>query len=162
MAFPLSIHLQQLIKTENMNTMNCSPRRMHRGYINNWPSLFDEMLSGKNASNNSNLPSVNISDNETNWHIEVSAPGFAKEDFKVNFEKDVLTVSAETISDSEKAEKNYTRREFSVGSFSRSFRVKESSVEAEKITAVYDNGILNITLPKRNAEEKKGLSINIQ
>lgn len=141
--------------------MNCSPRRMHRGYYNAWPSLFDEMINGKKATDN-NVPSVNISDNESNWQIEVSAPGFMKEDFKLNFEKDTLTVSAEHKTDAAKTEKNYTRREFSFSSFSRSFRVKESSIEAEKITATYESGILNITLPKRNKEEKKGVTINIQ
>lgn len=141
--------------------MNCSPRRMHRGsHFNSWPALFDEMMNGKSV--NTNVPSVNISDNETNWQIEVSAPGFTKEDFKVNFEKDILTVSTEIKSGTAKSAKNYTRREFTSGSFSRSFRVKESSIEAEKITAAYENGILNITLPKRSQDEKKGMTINIQ
>lgn len=141
--------------------MNCSPKnRMHRGLnFGNWPLYFEDILSGKDFA--SGVPSVNVIENETEWKIEVAAPGFAKEDFNVSLDKDVLTISAEHKSESGKTEKNYTRREFSFGSFKRTFRVKEDSVDVEKITAVYENGILNITLPKMVVEPKKGMTINI-
>lgn len=134
---------------------------MHRGsHFGSWPMYFEDMMKGKDMA--SNVPSVNIIANENDWQIEMSAPGFSKEDFKVSMEKDVLTVSAEHKTASDKTEKNYSRREFTVGSFSRTFHVKENIVNTENITASYENGILNITLPKLIIEPKKSVNINIQ
>lgn len=144
-----------------MNTMNCSPRRMHKGsHFGSWPMYFEDLMKGKDMA--TNVPAVNIIANENDWQIEVSAPGFTKENFKVNLEKDVLTVSAEYKTESDNTEKNYSRREFSCASFSRTFRVQESNVDIEKITAGYENGILTITLPKIGIEAKKSVNINIQ
>lgn len=145
-----------------MITNNCSPKhRMHRHpFFSTWPMYFEDIVRGKDYADN--VPSVNIAESDNAWLIEVSAPGFAKEDFKVNLEKNVLTVSAEHKNESKVEEMNYMRREFSRASFSRSFRIRESEVSAEKIAAVYENGILNITIPKTNAEENKGITINIQ
>jgi HSP20 family protein len=145
-----------------MNALKFSPRRMmHPGSVfGAWPSYFEDMMNGKDYAGF--VPAVNVAENENNWQIEVSAPGFAKEDFKINLEKDMLTISAEHKTEGEKKEKNYTRREFSYGSFSRAFRVKENTVDVEKIAAVYENGILVITLPKLVAEPKKGVTISIQ
>lgn len=138
-----------------MNTLRFSPaRRMHPGSIfGSWPMYFEDMMKGKDFAGF--VPSVNISENDKEWHIEVSAPGFSKEDFKINLEKDVLTISAEHKTETGKEEKNYTRREFSFGSFSRAFRVKENTIDTEKISATYENGILNIALPKFIAEPQK-------
>ena len=145
-----------------MNALKFSPaRRMHTGSLfGTWPTYFEDIMNGKDFAGF--VPAVNVAENENDWQIEVSAPGFSKEDFKINFEKDVLTISAEHKTEDGKKEKNYTRREFSYGSFSRVFRVKENTVDVEKIAATYENGILAITLPKLNAEPKKGVTINIQ
>ena len=145
-----------------MNTVNCSPRhRMNRGLaFGSWPLYFEDMMNGKDFA--THVPSVNVIENENDWKIEVAAPGFAKEDFKVNLEKEVLTISAEHKAEAEKAEKNYTRREFSFGSFTRSFKVKENSIDIPKISAAYENGVLNIVLPKLIAEPKRGVTIDIK
>ena len=98
------------------------------------------------------IPAANITENEKSFDIEIAAPGMKKEDFKINLENNVLTVS--TVKEEEKKEetKNYTRKEFVYGSFSRSFTLPRT-VETEQIKASYENGILNIELPKR--EEAK-------
>lgn len=141
---------------------NCAPsRRMHRGnYFGSWPMHFEDLMRGKDFAGQ--VPAVNIIENDNDWKVEVSAPGFSKEDFKINLESNILTVSAEHKAEATTEQKNYSRREFSPGSFSRSFRVKENSVNVENISASYDNGILNITLPKLVAEPKKGVNIQIQ
>lgn len=124
------------------------------------PASYDDAFSGKDFA--SFVPSVNIVENDKEWKLEVSAPGFSKEDFKINLEKEVLTISAEHKAEVSKEEKNYTRREFSFGSFSRSFRIKENTVDVEKIAAVYENGILNISLPKKEiAPEKTAKEIKV-
>ena len=138
-----------------MNMIKFSPaRRMFdNSFFDNFPTVFDDLLSGKSISGFT--PSVNVSETDKNWHIEVAAPGLKKEDFKINLEKDMLTISAEMKTEEKKEEKNYSRREFSYGSFTRSFRVRENSVDAENIAARYDNGILQIDLPKKSAEAAK-------
>lgn len=101
-------------------------------------------------------PSVNVIENGDAFKLEIAAPGLAKEDFKVNVEDNVLTISAEkkteqTTEGDEKTEK-YLRREFSYSSFKRSFTLPEN-VKSDDVKAVYENGVLNISIPK--AEVKK-------
>lgn len=93
-------------------------------------------------------PNVNVSETDKEYKIEMAAPGLEKKDFKISVEKGILTVSAEKESEKSEEKKNYWRREFSYNQFSRSFSVPANSV-ADKIDAKYENGILNITLPKK-------------
>lgn len=93
------------------------------------------------------VPAVNIKENDKNFEIEVAAPGLSKQDFKVNVEKNVLTVSSEKEVKNGDEKDNFTRKEFSYNSFTRSFSIPES-VEMEKIKASHKNGILKIELPK--------------
>jgi HSP20 family protein len=100
-------------------------------------------------------PAVNIRENFSNFALELAVPGMGKEDFSIELEKDVLTINAKKSStqetELEQGEK-YTRVEFNYGEFSRSFRLPES-VEQKEIQANYENGILSITLPKKEAEK---------
>jgi HSP20 family protein len=111
------------------------------------------------------IPAVNIKETETDFKIEVAAPGLKKEDIKVELENGVLTISAENKTEKEEADKDgrYTRREFSYSSFKRSFTVNEDSVDADKIEGKYENGVLNLQLPKKakSEPEKKSKTINI-
>jgi HSP20 family protein len=138
-----------------MNMIKFAPtRRMFdNSFFDNFPTLFDDLLTGKTLSGF--MPSVNVSETEKSWHIEVAAPGMNKENFRISLEKDMLTISAEVKTEEKKEEKNYCRREFTYGSFSRSFRVRENSVDADNIGARYENGILQIDLPKKSAEAAK-------
>lgn len=103
-------------------------------------------------------PSVNVVETPENFRIDVAAPGVPKENFKINIEKNLLTISA--TQQSEKTEGNedsskttrYTRREFNYASFQRSFHLPEN-IHTEGISANYEQGILTLTLPK--AEAKK-------
>lgn len=110
----------------------------------------------------SNLPPVNIKENDLGYHFEVNAPGFKKEDFKIELENDVLSISAEVISNSTAGEEGYLRREYQHNSFKRTFSLPENLIEAEKVAAQYENGILLITLPKKEeAKPKPARTINI-
>lgn len=95
-----------------------------------------------------NVPAVNIKENEKDFVLELAIPGFKKEDFNIEIDNDMLTISSEVKKDSEIKEDNYTRREFSVSSFKRAFSLPET-VNADAINAVYEGGILKLTLPKR-------------
>ena len=105
-------------------------------------------------------PAVNIKENDTNFEIEVAAPGLNKEDFKVNLEKNILSISSEDKKDEKEVKDNFMRREFSFNSFSRSFSVPDS-INKDKISASHKNGILKIELPKMD-EAKTKLSKTIK
>lgn len=101
-----------------------------------------------------NMPSVNIIEGKEDFRIEVAAPGLEKGDFKINLENNVLTISSEKEEKSEEKEERYMRREFSYTSFRRSFSLPQT-VEAEKTTANHNNGVLTITIPKREEAKVK-------
>jgi HSP20 family protein len=98
-------------------------------------------------------PSVNVVENDKEYRLEVAVPGFGKDDFTIDVDHHVLTISGEKKNEAKEEKENYTRREFSYSSFKRSFTLPET-VNGEKISAAYENGILNVQLPKR-VEEKK-------
>jgi len=118
-----------------------------------FPSLMDEFLKpdwlGGMENNAATLPPVNIKENETGFELELAIPGQKEEDFIVEIDKDVLTISMETTSKDEVSKEHYTRREFTYTSFKRSFTLPET-VENEKIKASYENGILAFMLPKKD------------
>ncbi len=97
------------------------------------------------------MPATNITEDEQALHLEMAVPGFSKEDFKINLEKDTLTVSSEKGKNEkheEKTDQTYRKREFGHRNFCRSFSLPEA-VDKDSIKAEYQNGILMITLPKK-------------
>jgi len=100
-----------------------------------------------------NTPSVNVSESENAYKITLAAPGLSREDFKVNVEGDLITISAEKSSRKEEKEDKYTRKEYNYTSFSRTFTLPEN-IKADKIDARYENGELMIALPKLVVENK--------
>ena len=124
------------------------------------PTFFDDFFvkdlmgwSNTNSSYGSSLPAVNIRQDDNNFEVEVAAPGLAKEDFKVEVENDVLTISSEK--EIENQDRGYTRREFGYGAFRRTFTLPENQVDVDKVKASYNNGILHILLPKREEVKPK-------
>ncbi|WP_430972919.1 Hsp20/alpha crystallin family protein [Sunxiuqinia rutila] len=136
-----------------------------------WPKLFNDFFdrdwmnfSTRNFSNtNTTLPSVNIKEDDNGFEVEMAAPGFEKNDFKIDLDNSMLTISSEKKVDSEtKKGQQFTQREFSYQSFSRSFTLPQSA-ESEKITASYANGILKIAIPKKEeAKPKPARNIEIK
>ncbi|TLU82079.1 MAG: Hsp20/alpha crystallin family protein [Chlorobium sp.] len=104
---------------------------------------------------------VDISEDEKALYVSADMPGMSKEDVKVSLEDDVLCISAERKQEEEETKKGYHRIERSWGSMSRSFSVGEN-VDAENISASYDNGVLKVTIPKKEAEPKKGKEIEVK
>jgi len=103
---------------------------------------------------------VDISEDEKAIYLSADIPGVRKEDVKVTMEDDVITICAERTQEEEEKKKNYHRVERSWGSLSRSFTIGEN-VEAEDVTANYDNGVLKIVVPKKEPEEKKSKEIAV-
>ena len=106
------------------------------------------------------VPAVNIKDQKDKYVIEFAAPGLKKEDFKIDLDNYVLTVSSEKKEEKEETESNYSRREFIYNSFNRSFTLPRS-VNIDKIGADYSNGILAISIPKKEEEMKLTRQIEI-
>ncbi|MCU0353843.1 MAG: Hsp20/alpha crystallin family protein [Cytophagales bacterium] len=106
----------------------------------------------------SSVPAVNIRETEGEYQLEVAAPGLNKEQFSVNVEDRVLTVSAEQKKEETQENGKWTRREFSYASFKRSFTLPKN-VNAEAIKATYDNGVLHVHVPKAEAVRPKQIEI---
>jgi HSP20 family protein len=128
------------------------------------PSMLDKFFEGdlmdwntwNFAGTDSTLPAVNVMENDNEYKIEVAAPGLNKKDFNVNYDNGRLTISSEKKEEHEEKDgEKVTRREFSYQSFQRSFTVPETEVDAEKIDAKYTDGILRLTLPKREEVKPK-------
>jgi HSP20 family protein len=98
------------------------------------------------------LPAANVKESPSAFQVELSAPGMAKEDFKIEVHDDVLNIEGNKEEEKEEANERYTRKEFRTTSFVRSFRLPQNIV-SDKIDAKYENGILKLVLPKR--EEAK-------
>ncbi|MEI8136013.1 MAG: Hsp20/alpha crystallin family protein [Bacteroidota bacterium] len=119
------------------------------------PTLFTDIFDnakffGKNwleKEFGQSLPAVNIKETNKDFNLEFAAPGFKKNDFKVSVDHNVLNIRAEKEEEKKEENKRFTRKEFSYNSFSRSFTLPES-VNAEKIDAKYEEGILKLSVPK--------------
>lgn len=107
------------------------------------------------------LPAVNIRETKSHYKLDVSAPGFKKDDFKITTEDGLLTISAETSDEKNEEKANYTRKEFSSSSFTRIFNLPEN-VEEDHISANYNNGLLEIELKKsgKALTAKKEVKVN--
>lgn len=129
------------------------------------PSLFDDFFTRDwlDWSNNNwrsagaTLPAVNIVETNDDFQIEVAAPGMKRDDFKVELDNNLLTISSqrEDTQEQKDSDGNYTRREFSYQSFQRSFALPENKVHGDKISARYVDGILRVTVPKKEEAKVK-------
>ncbi|SDM34950.1 HSP20 family protein [Catalinimonas alkaloidigena] len=120
-----------------------------------------ENFFGDDASNlfnrdySATLPAVNVQEHAEAFTVEVAAPGLKKENFKINVNHELLTISSQfEDTKEEKEEGKYTRREFNYSAFQRSFTLPKS-VDGEKIQAKYEDGVLRISLPKREEAKVK-------
>jgi HSP20 family protein len=128
------------------------------------PSLIEDFFlrdlpDNSNAnwrSGGATLPAVNVMETNDDFTIEVAAPGMKREDFNVELDNNTLTISSSREEKKEdKGDDLYTRREFSYQSFQRSFTLPENKIEGEKIAARYTDGILYITVPKKEEAKVK-------
>jgi len=119
---------------------------------------FDRNLLGRQTGRQMMTPAVNIRENEDGFVLEMAAPGMQKSDFKINLDNNVLTLSSEKQEEKEENTEKFSRREFNYGIFCRSFSLPKT-INLDKIKADYKDGILSVSLPKR--EEAK-VAVNRQ
>ena len=133
--------------------------------INKWiDTLFNTTLADAMGTDFTvSTPSVNIVEHDNQFVMQLAAPGLEKSDFNINIENDYLVISTEKKTEKEETGKDgkFTRREFNYKSFKRSFQL-DNNINREGITAAYENGVLNITLPKKEETTKKPSSTTIE
>lgn len=127
--------------TKSLNTDAVNP------FVN---TVFDNLFNDNFISDRlvSRIPAVNISETEKSFKIEMAAPGLDKSDFKINVDKNLITISAEKKEEQTSEEKLYSKKEFNYTSFSRSFTLPDT-VDYSNIEAAYEGGILVLTLGKK-------------
>ena len=135
-----------------------------------WNDLFERSLFSHplNGHSEFTVPPVNISETDNGYLVELAAPGLKKGDFKINLDKNVMTISSEQSASSESETKNkkehakYSKKEFSYQSFSRSFTLP-STANLEGISASYEEGVLKISIAKKDETKANAFrSINVE
>lgn len=150
-----------------MNTLVTMPKGKEITRKNNvtglpsFPSWFDNFFENSlgteflsNFNTGITLPAVNIKETSDNFILELAIPGMKKSDFTIDVENKVLSIASEVKRENEETKENYTRREFGYSSFKRTFTLPDI-VESHKVKATYKDGILMVTLPKREEAKQK-------
>lgn len=119
-----------------------------------WNDLFEREFFPTPKLEDFSMPAVNVRETEDSHIMELAVPGMKKSDFKVELDNDTLVISAEKKNEQEENEKGYTRKEFNYSSFRRSFSLP-NTVESDKIDASYKDGLLTITIPKKEEAKQK-------
>ena len=129
------------------------------------PLLFDDFFNrdffnwgiSNFSDTNTTIPNVNIKETPENFEVEVAAPGMDKKDFKIELDGNMLTISSEKTNQQteNKEDEKYSRKEFSYQSFQRTFNLPKEVVDSEKIEATYNNGLLHLTIPKKEEAKQK-------
>ena len=137
--------------------MNAIIRKKQSPITGIWSNILDQDFFGMPSYEHAahTLPKVNIIEDDNGFKIELAVPGFEKNDFNIEVDDDVISISLEKEID---ATTTYNKREFNFGSFKRAFNLPESAHSA-KISANYTSGILNILIPKK--EEAKPIPSRI-
>ena len=153
------------LKTNNkknikmMRTYHRYPARRFSSVLDNFFNNDFGQVFGNDHANS--VAKVNVREEETAYFLEVAAPGLKKEDFQISVDKGLITIKAELKSENEENTPKYNRREFNYSSFSRSFRLSDS-VDTENIAARYENGILEVSIPKREEVIRGAKEITIE
>jgi len=140
-------------------------------FLTPFDSLFDKMVNhafpnfgeefGVNFFGNSSYPRVNVADLKNEVLIEAEIAGLDKDDVSVEYEDGMLTISGDKKTDIENQEVRYVYKELKRSSFKRSFRVDETTLNVDKISAKFDNGILNVIIPKKEILETPSKKVKI-
>lgn len=107
------------------------------------------------------IPAVNVTENKDAFKLKVAAPGFKKEDFKLEMQNGYLTISGESKEEKEDKDEKFTRQEYRYSTFTRSFALPDN-VKSDDISAEYADGVLKVVLPKKKTDEKPAAQIAVK
>ncbi len=133
-----------------------------------FPSLFDEFIkpwegrfgTGGLLGKSLTVPSANIIESKDDFKISLAAPGLKKSDFNIDINGNLLTISSEKEESKDEKDEHHTRREYNYSSFSRTFTMPDEVLK-DKVEAVYEDGVLKLTLPKKEEAKKIAMSKHI-
>ena len=133
-----------------------------------FPSLFDEFIrpwedrfgNGGFWGKPLTVPSANVTESKDDYKISIAIPGYKKNDFNIDIDGNLLTVSSEKEENKDEKDSRHTRREYNYSSFSRTFTLPDE-VSKDKIEAVYEDGVLKLMLPKKEEAKKMMMSKHI-
>lgn len=114
-----------------------------------WNEWFDAGFTGRTM----NIPAVNITEQKDEFMVSLAVPGMKKDDFKIDVDGNMLTISSEMEENFEEKGKKFTRKEYNYSTFSRTFTLPEE-INKEKIEAKYEDGVLKIALPRKEEAKK--------
>ncbi len=157
--------MNSLMKRSNGNSnlpMTSFNSLVDRLFTNNTSRILDDDFWGFNGLSQRVSVPVNIRETDKSYELELVAPGLKKEDFKINLQKDILTVSFEQQHNGkqENKEEGWLRNEYKLASFTRSFQIDET-VDPSKITAQYKDGILMVQLLKKEGSQQVSRTIEV-
>ncbi len=147
------------METKALTRLNESMPSVFDDFFKPWTDLFD---SGRWNVRPMNVPAVNITEHPNEYLVALAVPGMKKEDFKISVDGNMLTISSEKEENKEDKNKKFTRKEYSYSSFSRCFSLPEE-IKQEKINAKYEDGVLKISLPRKEEAKKpvaKKIAVN--
>jgi HSP20 family protein len=146
------------MKTQAVSRFTEKVPALFEDFFRPWGNLFDGGLLKREM----NVPAVNVAEHKDHYLLSMSAPGLKKDDFKIDVDGDLLTISSEKEESKEEKDEKYTRKEYNYSSFSRSFTLPEGT-EKEKVAAKYEDGVLKITVPRNKAAKNtsaKQIAVN--
>lgn len=140
-------------------------------FLTPFDSIFDKMVNqafpnfgqefGVNFFGNSSYPRVNVADHKNEIRIEAEIAGLCKDDVSVEYEDGMLTILGDKKTEIEDPDVKYVYKELKRSSFKRSFKVDDNTLQVNKISAKFDNGILNVIIPKKQVVETKAKKVKI-
>ena len=139
------------------NNLSKSIDGIMKEFFNDFPAAFNKTM----REDVLHFPPVNIVEKADSYELQVAAPGFEKSDFNVALDQNVLTISSAKIEENQSTDDKMIRKEFSYRTFKRSFTLDEK-INAEAISAKYENGILTLNLPKKEEVKQTAREITIQ
>lgn len=147
------MELLPIRRFNDLDTLRCEMDQLWDQFLNN-PLSLQTSMAGK-------LPVIDIIEEADKIIIKADLPGMEKKDISVTLADDMLTIKGERSSEKEEKKKNYFRQERHFGKFQRTFRLP-GEIKSEKVDAVFDKGVLQITLQKSEAQKNKEITINIK
>jgi HSP20 family protein len=154
----MKLVINLLKKEDHMSLM-----KKNNSMFNHLPSIFDGFFNdGFNwnltnfSETNTTIPAINIKETKENYEVELAAPGMTKNDFQVNLDGNLLTITSEkSVNKESDPNVRYATREFSYESFQRAFTLQKDVVDADKIEARYEDGVLHLLIPKKEEAKQK-------
>jgi HSP20 family protein len=138
------------------------PSDIFAGFDNYFNKVFSDMFGEEFEAGFKGYPRVDIYDNHSVLIIEASVPGLSKDNVRVDWQNGGLTICGKSATDESRSSNNYLHKELHRSTFCRSFKVDEHKFDIEKIDAKVENGLLTVTIPRKDVSKFETKRITIK